>query len=376
MVHLPATAAVLILSLAASPLASQSIDLTRAPSATIGETFSQIGAVREVPGGLAIATDQIDRRIVLIDFARGSVRQVGRQGDGPGEYRYPMKPFLGTAGSTLVMDAALARILVIAPTGQVTATLKKPVNANVGELMELRGMDARGFLYFETNSFNSESGGFSDTVAIVRVDAKGADARVVARISSGGRVRITTATGAASLTRSITPFPKVDAWEPLPNGIVAMVVQDPYRVDIVDVTGARHVGAAIPYTAIPVTATERKAWQDSAGHTRSSATIKGGGVGPSGPGVTFPDDAFPKLMPAFIAALVRVTPEGTIWVGRSHAIAETSLIYDIFDGTGKRIGSARLKPHSTVVGFGAASVYVARQDPSTDLIHLEKYVVR
>ena len=365
-----------MLTLGAAPMAAPSIDLTAAPSATIGEAFSQIGAVREVPGGFAIVSDQIDRRIVLVDFAHGTVRQVGRQGDGPGEYRYPMKPFPGPAGSTLVMDGSLARILVISPTGQVTATFRKPENTKVGELTELRGVDARGLLYFETSSFNPESGGFSDTVAIVRVDANGSDARVVARVSGGGRVLITRATGPASLARGITPFPKIDAWVPLPNGSVAIVHQDPYRVAIVDVTGTRRRGAAIPYTALPVTAIERKTWQDSAGHLRSSAATKGGGAGPNGPGFTIPDEVFPKLMPAFVADLVRVTPEGNIWVGRSHAITETSLTYDIFDGAGKRIGAARLKQHSTVVGFGAASVYVARQDPASDLIYLEKYAIK
>ncbi|HEY8061417.1 MAG TPA: hypothetical protein VID74_01405, partial [Gemmatimonadales bacterium] len=150
----------------------------------------------------------------------------------------------------------------------------------------------------------------------------------------------------------------------------------PYRVDIVDVTGARRSGAAISYTALPVTVSDRNAWQDSTSHLHSTASTKGGGRGPNGAAPAFPDEAFPKLMPAFVAELVRVTPAGDIWVGRSHAITETSLSYDIFDGTGKRIGTARLKAHSTVVGFGAASVYVARQDPSTDLIHLEKYTVK
>jgi hypothetical protein len=369
-------AMVAMLALCGLPVEAQSVDLTGRPSATITEPFTQIAGVREVWGNQAVVTDQIERRVVLADFGRGTVRVIGRQGEGPAEYRFPMRPVAAPGTISLVADASLARILVISPDGRITSKLKMPTDERVGELTELKGVDSRGRLYFETNSFNPESGRFSDSVAIVRLDATGSNAKVLARISNGGRVVLKLASGPASLARSITPFPHIDTWIVLPNGSVAVIHPGPYSVDVVDSAGARHTGTAIPYTPIPVTAKDRSSVRDSASHVRSAATTKGGGPGPRGPGSVLPDELFPKVMPAYLAGSAQVSPAGHFWVGRSHSITEASVSYDIFDGTGKRIGTARLKAHSIVVGFGVGSVYIARQDPTSDLVYLEKYSIK
>jgi hypothetical protein len=369
-------AMVAALALCRLPVSAQSVDLTGRPSATISASFTQIAGVREVSASLAVVTDQVERRIVLADFGRGTVRMIGRPGEGPAEYRLPMRPVAGPGATSLVADASLARILVISPDGRITSTLKTPTAERVGELTELKGVDSRGRLYFETNSFNAESGRFSDSVAIVRLDATGINAKVLARISNGGRVILKLASGPASLARSITPFPHIDSWIVLPNGSVAVIHPGPYSVDVVDTAGARHTGAPIPYTPIPVTAKDRAYVRDSASHVRSAATTKGGGAGPRGPGSVLPDEAFPKVMPAYLAGSSQVSSDGHFWIGRSHSMTEASVSYDIFDGTCKRVGTARLKPHSTVVGFGVGSVFVARQDPTSDLVYLEKYAIR
>lgn len=98
----------------------------------------------------------------------------------------------------------------------------------------------------------------------------------------------------------------------------------------------------------------------------------GGGSGPPIQGPQFGDGDFPREMPPFIAAEVRATPEGEIWIGRSHAASAPTWQYDIYDATGKSIGQATLRVGARVVGFGAGTVYVARTDED-DLVHLERY---
>ena len=73
--------------------AQSTYDLTGTPDAAIKEPFTRVAGARELPGNRAIVTDQMERTVYLVDFSAGSRRQIGRQGDGPAEYRFEMAPF-------------------------------------------------------------------------------------------------------------------------------------------------------------------------------------------------------------------------------------------------------------------------------------------
>lgn len=368
-----------LLAIAAlSPLASVSaqrqLDLTGRPDATIGDPFTLLTGVRELQGNRALVTDQMDRSIALVDFTARTRRPVGRNGDGPGEYRFPTAPLVGTQGATWIVDPMLRRIHVVSADGRIgTEALAMPTGGVPSGLAAARGTDRSGRIYFEGNSFDQERGAFLDSVPIVRWNPADGRADVIARVSNGGRVRINRPDGAASLARSITPFPHLDAWTVLPDGQVAVVHHDPFRIDIVDPAGRLKRGSDIAFTTIPVSAGDRAAYRERMAGVRVGALRADGGTGPQSRGPEFPDDAFPKSMPPFIAATVRSTPEGDIWIGRSHAAADRTWRYDIFDGSGRSLGSATLRAGAQVVGFGTGTVYVARTDPADDLVYLERH---
>jgi hypothetical protein len=100
----------------------------------------------------------------------------------------------------------------------------------------------------------------------------------------------------------------------------------------------------------------------------------GGGQARRAPPVA--DAEFPANMPAFIAASVTSDAHGVIWIGRSHRAADRTWRYDLFDAHGRQTGVATLAAHSSIVGFGSGVVYVARTDPSDDLVYLERYRLR
>jgi hypothetical protein len=62
-----------------------------------------------------------------------------------------------------------------------------------------------------------------------------------------------------------------------------------------------------------------------------------------------------------------------VWIGRSFAHTDRTRRYDIVDGSGRLVGSAVLPAQAEVVGFGAGAVYVARTDPSDDLVYLVRH---
>jgi hypothetical protein len=349
--------------------AQRQLDLTGTPDAVIREAFSRVDGVRELAGGQVVATDQVERSVFLVDFGTGRRQAVGRPGDGPGEYRFPLAPLAGQVGAVWLPDATLRRIQVVTPEGRLTAGPRWATAEVPGGVGNPRGTDNQGRIYFEGSSFDADRGAFLDSVAVFRWNPGENRGSVLTRVWSGGRVRV----GEASLARSITPYPHLDAWAVLPDGQVAIIHHNPFRLDILGTDGTVRRGAAIPHTPLPVTAADRQAFRDRTAALRSSAMIVGGGSGPPSRGPQFADEDFPRTMPPFIAAAVRVTPEGEIWIGRSHAATDRTWRYDIFDASGRHVGVATLRRGATVVGFGRGSVYVARTDPDDDLVYLERH---
>jgi hypothetical protein len=367
--HIVTAAALLPLQLAS---AQRQVDLTRKPDAVIGEPFTLVAGVRELPGNLAVVTDQMDRILYLANFASRTAVKIGRQGEGPGEYRFPMAPLAGPGNTTWVVDASLRRTLQISAAGTIVSSLGTPTGGLAAGVVEARGSDAGGRLYFEGNSFDAQQGRFSDSVAIVRWNPRDNRTDVVARVWSGGRVTVRRSNGTASYARRVTPYPALDAWAVLPGGEVVVVHHDPFRIDVVDPRGTIHAGTPIAYTPLPVTAADREAYRRTHEFQRSSAAMKDGGAGERMAGPKFLDEEFPSVMPPFVASSVATSPDGEIWIGRSHAGADKTWRYDIFDAKGTLVGFAKLAANATVVGFGQGTVYVARLDPADDLVYLER----
>jgi hypothetical protein len=358
----------LLLSPVALPAQSK-YDLTGKPSAVLQESFTQVAGVRELPGNRAIVTDQAERAVYVVDFSSGGRRQIGRTGDGPAEYRFPMAPFPAADNGTWILDATRRVVHVISVDGSFRPSLSPPYGAVPGGLLAARGVDARGNLYFEGNSFNSETGRFTDSVAVIRWNPSANITEIVGKVSSGGRVMIKRQGMPASVARSILPFPHVDAWTPLPDGRVAVVRQSPHTIAFFETNGTLRSGAVLNVPSIPVTAAERNAYRE-----RNSAQrmVVAGGGGESRR-VQVEDEEFPAQMPAFIASSVISDPGGRIWIGRSYRSTDRTWRYDVYDSQGAHVGGATLPVHARIVGFGDGVTYVARTDPADDQVYLERH---
>jgi hypothetical protein len=344
-------------------------NLTGTPDAAIQEPFTHIAGVRELPGNRAIVTDQAERAVYLVDFSARSRKQIGRQGDGPAEYRFPTAPLAGTDGATWIFDATLRRVHVIEADGSFRPSLTPPYTAVPGGLLAARGVDARGRIYFEGNNFNSETGRFTDSVAILGWDPSQPAPETLGRFGTGGRVMVQREGGTASMARSILPFPHVDAWVPLPDGRVAIVRQSPHVIMFLERGTGVKTGPVMPFNPIPVTSAERAAYREATSANRMFASGGGGEARRA----TVDDAMFPAEMPAFIATSVVGDARGRIWIGRSFRSFDKVRRYDVYDGQGAHVGAATLPVGSRIAGFGEGVVYIARTDPADDLIYLERH---
>lgn len=352
-------------------LAQSTYDLTGNPDASISEPFTHVAGVRHLPGNRAIVTDQFERRVFLVDFATGSRQQIGRQGDGPAEYRFPMAPLPASENATWILDATLRRVHVIAADGSFRPSLTPPYSAVPGGLLAARGVDARGRMYFEGNSFNSETGRFIDSVAVIGWDPSTNVTETLGKVWTGGRVTIQLGGSPASMARSALPYPHVDAWTPLPDGRVALVRQSPHMIAFFERGGAMRSGPVLTYSPIPVTAAERSAFRE-----RNSASRMVASGGSQAIRTPIEDGMFPPAMPAFIASSVMSDANGRIWIGRSPRSTDKTWRYDLYDAQGAHAGVATLPTHSRIVGFGDGVAYIARTDPNDDLVYLERHRLR
>ena len=386
-------ALLLVAQVTAASAQGRSVLLTGAPVATIDDPFTTITAIQEVAPGKVVVSDFGEKRLVLADLGTGSVRDIGRNGGGPGEWQIAMSVMPGPAGRVYVADPGLRRMHVVDATGKITSSLPFPgadgdPTPGASVMTVPRASDARGRLYFTGSPFTPGVRDQPDSVPIIRWDPQTRRTDTLGMIRNDTKVTQSGSPGAGNTTRVMArvgggPFAPMPMWTPTRDGRVALVNPSPYRVDFIEEAGRIRRGTPVPYTPLKVTAADRDAYRERQKSSRPMVMRMGGGgsgvqsIGPS-PGrdgvPSTPDSEFPATKPPFVGGnAVQVTPEGEVWVLRTRVAGDNTPTYDIFDSIGRLAGKATLKPNSTVVGFGAGAVYVSRQDPDDDLLYLEKY---
>lgn len=94
------------------------------PVVSLGETirhrraFSSVVGIRELSDGRIVVADQRERSVVLPDFRRMSAVDVGRLGEGPGEFGFPATVFPMRGDSTAVFDALNQALILVLPSGR------------------------------------------------------------------------------------------------------------------------------------------------------------------------------------------------------------------------------------------------------------------
>ena len=74
-------------------------------STSLSHGFTRLVSARELPNGILLVIDDVEGgQLLALDFARNDVRQVGRKGSGPEEYRGPRRVYCTSEDSSLVDD--------------------------------------------------------------------------------------------------------------------------------------------------------------------------------------------------------------------------------------------------------------------------------
>ncbi len=366
------------------PVHAQGVDRVRLaePQAAFHEPFSRVTGVRELADGSLIVADRLEQAIRIIDFRAGTMKDIGHVGGGPGEFQMPGGIFPLPGDSTLLLDYGNLRLSVIAPDGRIprsTAMLTPE-----GSLISPRGVDAAGRIYFDQGGIRIGPDGDIDRgrpAPILRMTWEAAVVDTVAYLPlpelSGSSQSFSTGGGRVEL-RGLSPLQKTAAWAVAPDGRVAVVHTDPYRVEWYDPKGNSVQGPTVTYEPVRITDEDKEAWADRMGGGGAVMITAGGGGGGRSGSQTMrmprpdPDDMeWPEVKPPFPANAARVTPDGALWVQRHVAYGQPQL-FDVFDQTGVRVRQVELLPGRRIVGFGDGVVYVVNVDED-DLQWLEAY---
>jgi hypothetical protein len=372
-------------TLAPSLGTAQSVSSTTLVSrgAAVDATFTHVSAARELSRDRVLVLDSGEQRVWLIDLAHRTRTQAGGSGLGALEYDSPTM-MIGTGANTVVEDFKGPKMLVFDKTGTPTESfaLASTGATRVSRgLLDFRGGDDVGRLYFEVPGVVVEHTGARavDSAAILRVDRRAPRIDTVTFIhlpagatkASGGMP----GEGLSITTGGDNPFSMHDTWVSAPNGHVAIVHAQPYRVEWVSPDGKRTLGPVIDVERIPVTDA------DIAEHAKRTGggVGVGGGLGPRSDAPPTQSarggrDDWPVTKAPFVHFGALIDPHGNVWVRRMTRAGDPRAPYDVFDGTGQLIGRYTLPDRTRLVGFGAANLFAIHQ--TDDGERLEIFRVR
>jgi hypothetical protein len=342
-------AAVLAAASAVALLAPGSLAAQLAPpSATLDEEFTRIRSVRELRDGRVLVSDDQEKRVVIADLASGAVRLVGRTGRGPGEYEQPGLLFPTRGDSTLMQDAGNPRRWLFFAGDSIVFALPPDHPTILATAGSVGGSDSRGFLLARRGGALVDAGeGIRQmTSTLLRVELSSGRADTIGS-ALGVRFRTTGPAAAGNPVQFAPTEPSVI----FPDGWVAVLRRDPYRVDWLPPEGPSRPGAEISIERVRVTEEEKQFWHDQvladAGTDRA---------------FDYSSTPFAEFIAPYRAGGATAIPDGSLLVFRERSRAAPGNDYDIIDRSGRRVRAIHLPRNERIVGFGAASVYVSVRD--------------
>jgi hypothetical protein len=364
---------------AVAPLAAvaqsvPSVTLSR-PEVRYEEPFDNVSGVRELHDGRVIVSDLFAKTVTLVDLTAGTGTAIGREGQGPNEFSFPIG-IIGLPGdTTLVVDPGQRRFLRINPDGKPAGTIAFPSD---GGMLQYKGADALGRIYFQGSPINrmaiDPNAPIPDSVPVLRWD------RAKSRLDTLGKIKgpqMSMKVGkpggnSRMIMMRQQPFSPSDDWSVAPDGRVAVARVADYRVEWWGANGRKVTGEPVKYARVPISQADKDEVAKAGANPRGRLVI-GGGAGRAAPPPPPADDNidWPAAKPPFAARTARMSPDGEFWVERSMP-AGGAPTYDVFDASGRLARQVVLPKNARLVGFGAGSIYLSRSDED-DLQWLEKY---
>jgi hypothetical protein len=366
-----------ILLLPAVALSQEPVRLGN-PDATAAEPRGSIDGIRVQRGGSVLVADGAENRLIRYSPDLTTTVVLGREGQGPDEYRQPDGLFALPGDSTLMTDLGNGRIAVLAPDGAIVRTAPIARDGDEGSLMLVLpgGTDAEGGIWFTTRTGPGMR--LEDSVQIRRLDPATGVIERVAHLAPPPVSRSTSGGGGRQEERVMpVPFGPEDDWAVGPGGL-AIVRAEPYRLERVRPDGEVVQGPEIEWKPVKVKRADQEEWLDALSGGLMVMVTEENGIrntnlrrGGRPPGMDLDSFEWPETKPAFVPRSTFVDFAGRVWVRRNVRAGEPAL-YDVFGFDGRPTGQVELPPDRRLLGFSRDYVYLARTD-ELDFQWLERY---
>lgn len=351
------------------------IVLQAPPVTTFPEPFTLIQGIYELRDRRVLISDWIEGRLVVLDFDRGTSRDLGRVGGGPEEFRLPGR-LVGMPGdSVLLVDVGNARFSILDPNLKFTRTMSAQAPGGAYSINP-RAVDASGNFYFTIPGWAAgPNAPPSDSVTVARWKPGDNQVTPVARIQGSTRRR----GPSREMNLPYVVFAPQDAWAAAPDGRIAIVRSGDYHVEWIDPNGTVLAGPPVNYVPVRTTLEDRKDHirRFLASSAQSGRGADGGmGLVPASSQTDEEIDALARRVeyveefPPFEAGKVWVVGS-EVWVQRALP-ADSLPTLDVFDGRGVQVRRVTLPLGREVLLVVARAIYAGRRDES-DLLFLERY---
>jgi sugar lactone lactonase YvrE len=342
------------------------------PDAVLAEPFSLVRGALETSDAKLLLTDWIEQRIVLADFSTGAVRDAGRTGAGPAEFRLPGALLPWPGDSVLLIDAGNARLAVLGPDGAIRRTFQPTAPGALNP----SAVDTAGRLYYTIPPWLTATPLAGDSVQVARWDPRSDEVALLATIHGSKQ--------ASGDNRS--PYPRVpfvvfapqDAFAISPSGRMTIATGADYHLRILE-NGRETTGPSYASETVRATDAERRAYvraflqgsamsgrgQDGVGHVPAHVLTDEGVAG------VMRASSFAATLPFFRPGGMRTDDAGRTWVEHWSAAGQ-ALRHDVFDARGVRIATLRLPSGRRLLALGRSALYLVATD-ANGLQTVERY---
>ena len=350
---------------------------------TLQDGFTNPFSLVERSDDAVLVSDRAHGEVWLADFSSGARTSFGRNGDGPGEFRYVSDLFRLSADSvgvfSLMIPSALA---VLAGDGTPVRTIRlsaygtlRGSQADFAEYPELSRVGERGVLYGARSTIISLGGGFSarlDSVPIMRLRVDTGAIDTVAFFepgeSYGWRSPLP---DDRAFVLGKGPFAAQHDWTVLPTGTIVKLNAERFSLDFLrdgDVSRTVSVPVADSF------AVSEDAWRahvEAATRSARDTPMYRGGIGrraPTGGSLlgTGPTEIRVPERPSFwppVLGYIRMrVAENQIWVPVSGPQSPARQYWTVVDTLGAVLDRFEFPPNTRLIEVTARYVYAARSD--------------
>lgn len=352
-----------LLLFAATNAHAQDLDLRRGGEVLPWE-FNNIGSLRALDDGRLLVVDRKDLLVYLLDPRTGAQQTIGRQGDGPAEYRRPSHVLAARGDTTIVLDI-LSRRSFRVDGGTLQPARRDSLLGAVGSLC---GIDRDGHIlatrpHVATVRRGSGAGAGppgADSIVVLRyrLGAARVDTLTRLRNANGGTlVKVNWVNGRGQGGWVIeAPAAVEDQACVFPDGWIALLRQAPYRVEWLTPNGATAASGTLPEEVIAMTQREQEYARERAMGTSASVRAI--------PTSEFPP--WPDRAPPFVSAARErgavPSADGLLLVPRWPRSEQRLWIYDVIGRDARRVGRIILGEQSRIIGTTLGVLYIVDTD--------------